>query len=304
MEDDVAEVKFRLYGRFVYAEAMQEGSDAASRVSVIAPNFDEQLFGRHQVLMSVQRGRVVFGDGATTAEPTTRLASAAPIEEAELLVWDLSGLRVTYGISASNVTLRPRSGEVLALPRLESLQGRTAELDPSALRPDANGISNAIIELTAGEGVAAPALASASVLLSTVAAARDSLLDAQQTAVRDPDTQSAIEAVPADLVEFAIPLPNGQRALTLTLTGADGTARRVTVREGTTVVFTNLCSHLHAPRTFDLEFSQYYNLLKSDPGADALIPVERPKGAMDPGPLSEGIDCIIQARIPYLESAR
>ncbi len=299
----MADIKFRFYGRFVYAEALPEGSSAASRISVIAPHFDEASFGRHQTLMNIQRGRIMFGDKATTLEPTMRLASAAPIEDAELLIWDLSGLRLTFGVSQAPVTLTPTSGEVLALPRLEALRGRAAELNPAALNAGSPGISNAVIELTAGTGVASPALVRDNVLLSTVAAVQENLLSAQQQAVRDPDTDSAIEATPADLVEFVVPLPEDRKALVMTLTGADGVARRVTVLAGTTIVITNLCSQLHAPRKFDLEFSQYYNVLTSDPGRDALIPVEPLRHVGDPGALGEGIGCDIQARIPYLDTS-
>lgn len=295
----MAQVKLRFYGRFVYAEAVREGRAAADRISVLAPNFDQQLYGRHQVLMSVQRGQVIYGNQATTFEPSMRMASDAPIYDAELMVWDVAGCQVTYGLSSSPVELVPHTGDVLALPKLESLRGRSAELDRRALRASRQGLSNAVIELSAGHGVATPVLDQAKVLLSTAAAAQDSWTRAQDTVARDPETDEQIETLPADLVEFSVPLPDGQRALTLCFAQEDGPTRRVTVREGTTVVFTNLCTRLEAPRKFDLEFLQYYSLLEGNPGLDALIPIEAASGAGGPGPLAEGEDCDIQARIQY-----
>lgn len=285
-------VTLRFYGRFVHAEA-RRGGGSAKKMSVIAPTF-EPRFGRHQTLMTIQRNQVQYGGRQTTLKPMLRTTSAGPILDAELLIWDLSGLTVAYGVS-SDVQLRTEGGDVLELRELESLRGRQASLSRSALQARVGGVANAVIEVTAGEGVARPVLEE-KVLLATEALALANMASIA-TAEKDPVTGKEIEKTPADLIEYTVTLPEERDPLlTLSFADAGGTHLGVvTVKAGATVGFSNVCSDLHTPRHFDLEFSQYYGLLQASPGTDGLIPVGLP------GALGEGIDCDIQSHITYEE---
>ena len=312
----MANVTFRFYGRFVYAEAMN-GDDPANRISAIAPNFDVKRFGKHQALMSIQRDLVDFGDDGqgTTLPPSFRMVTDRPeITDAELFVWDLSGLKVTYDLKGPvSLTEAPREESeatkdlpprrVLDLESLEALRkGPKPELALTALRSDARGRTNAIVELTAGVGVAKPIIESSVQLVkeSDAIAARDAELQAAQggkpVKVDIPvvlENGEPFKAVPADLVEFRVPLRD--RTLTLTfLNSGDEKVGVVTVKSETTVAFSNLCCDLRAPGLQDLEFSQYYQLLRTAPGPDALIPVE-----IDQTGLGEGEDCDLQARLKF-----
>jgi hypothetical protein len=318
----VASVTLRFYGRFVYAEAMKDGKPA-NKISAIAPNFDVRRFGKHQALMTIQRDQLEFGPtGAlTTLAPAFRNVSDRPeITDAEFMVWDLSGLRVTYPLSG-DVALKEETGPaaagstadhlVLDLERLEKLRGGAAPtLAPSALRPDARGRSNAVIEITAGIGVAKPVLENAIEL-----GRQAEILAAQENAevelkggtapgptdfqrVKNPTTSKVETAVPADHVEFTITLPGADKTLKLTFMNASGEpVGVVTVKEDTTVSFSNLCCDLRPVTVADLEFSQYYTLLSAAPDPNVLIPVEVTAAA--PGMLGEGQDCDIQARLSY-----
>lgn len=322
----MASVTLRFYGRFVYAEAMKDGKPA-NKISAIAPNFEVRRFGKHQALMTIQRDQLQFGPdgGLTTLPPAFRNVSDRPdILDAEFMVWDLSGLRVTYGLTGA-VTLKdePAAGfaaagaapaadhKVLDLEQLETLRGAgKPTLAPTALRPDARGgPANAVIEITAGAGVAKPVLENAIHLAreEDVIRAREAreFKDAggspaagatEIAPIKNPVTSQFETAVPADHVEFSVPLPAGVKVLTLTFLGAsDAEVGIVTVAENTTVSFSNLCCSLRPPVFEDLEFSQYYQLLSGPADTKRLIPVE----VRAPGLLSEGQDCDIQARLTY-----
>lgn len=314
----MASVTLRFYGRFVYAEAMKSAAPA-NKISAIAPNFDIKRFGKHQALMTIQRDQIEFGEegSLTTLPPTFRHVTDHPaVLDAEMLVWDLSGFRVTYDLVGA-VDLRETSRgaadanlperKVLDLEHLEELRGGAKpQIAPGALRPDVRGRSSAVVEITAGRGVARPVLESPIELAkeSDILAARAAITRAVLTGITEgpltiptiinAETKKPESAVPADLVEFVVTIPG--RVLTLSFSnGSNELVGLVTVKENTTVAFSNLCCDLRAPQFQDLEFSQYYHLLKDEPHPDVLIPVEvggRPQ-------LGEGQDCDVQARLRY-----
>jgi hypothetical protein len=309
----VAQVTLRFYGRFFYAEAMR-GETPANHISAIAPNFDTKRFGQHQCLMTIQRDRVAFGSEGelTTLQPTFRNVSNVPnIVEAETYVWDLAGLRVTYP-QRGEVSLKalPRGGgagtpdpQVLDIGQLEQLAQRGApSLAESARVPDAHGPANAIVEVTSGLGVAKP------VLEQTVQLATDTEIKRAEQAAREagagvkavdvvrtirvPGTETPVAAIPADLVEFDVPLGKEESLTLEILNGRDELAGVVTVKAGTTIAFSNLCVEIRPPQFQDMEFAQYYTLLAEAPKQDVLIPVDANRTVF-----SEGQDCDIQTRL-------
>jgi hypothetical protein len=318
--DKTANVTLRFYGRFFYAEAMRNGKPA-NRMLAIAPNFDAKLFGKHQALMTVERKQVSFGAAgeATTVQPKFRnVSDVKDITKAEYYVWDLSGLRVSYGLEGP-VSLKPQqrnkseekkhqsSGDrkVLDVAELERLMNRPKPtLVQNAFTPDASGVSNAIIEVTSGEGIAKPVLENGIELATSgeikrADAARVGGGSAVIQTIPNPGTDQPVRAVPADLVEFEVPLKAGASALRLKF--QDGSGKDVgivTVKAGTTIAFSNLCSEIRKPEFQDMEFTQYYGLLSSaPPKAEVLVPVDA--AATGGGNLSEGADCDIQARLEF-----
>jgi hypothetical protein len=302
----VASVTLRFYGRYFYAEEM----DAAGRVvkiSAIAPNFDEDKFGKHQPFMSIQRDQIVTPDeGDTTLAPTYRLATDVPaISNAELFVYDLTERRVVYDLNGDvSLDVDDRVGHptrrLLDLTELENIRkaNEPPELDDDALEVDSDGLSNAIIEVTKGDGKAKPVVEGGKIRLAKAKEA-EAIKGPEDARLAKDDKGKFVEFEPADLVEFDIKLPAGKDALTLSFIDSDKKGvGKVTVRQGTCVAFSNLCSGVRPAALPDLEFSEYYKLLDDSPGGDALVPFELPPAAG----LIEGSDCDMQVRLKYTKS--
>src|SRR5688572_28747922 len=113
--------------------------------------------------------------------------------------------------------------------------------------------------------------------------------------VRDPDTNAELTERLAESVDFTVTCEEkvlDTPVLTLTFANASGEpVGLVTVNDGATVAFSNLCAPLHEPGDHDLEFSQYYNLLETSPGPDGLVP------SYGDTALSEASPCVGKARI-------
>jgi hypothetical protein len=245
--------------------------------------------------MSVRRNALVFRDLATNAlltsvHPAFKAVTDAALEDSEIFVWDLSGMTVGYGISGS-VTLGGE--EVLDLKDIEDLAGRPApELDDAAFQTDATGKSNAIIDVTAGTGTAKRMTSgTGDYTFVTDTDARDG--DPNNDMPKEHPAGSVVKKKLADAVEFDVPLAPADGQLTLTLTDSEGAlVGKVTVTANTMVTFSNLCTPLPRHHTYDLEFTRYYELLKSARDPKQLIPREPPTPH-----LGEGADCYLQAQI-------
>jgi hypothetical protein len=317
----VAHVTLRFYGRFFYAEAMR-GNTPANLISVIAPNFDARQFGKHQTLMTIERRQVAFGVAGelTTLPPKLRnVSDVSDITRAESYIWDLSGLLVSYDLSGPvSLTELPQTqagaplaagvgdSRVLDMAELESLLQRPEPtLRADALHPSAKGISNAVITVTSGVGTATPVIENGIELatereinrVKTLARDTGGVTTASIKTIPLPGSTSPFSAVPADLVEFQVPLPADRpQVLMLQFRNSAGNeVGLVTVRDGTIVSFSNLCSEIRRPQFQDMEFTQYYSLLDGPPKPEILVPVDVTANAG--GVSSEGADCDIQARL-------
>ena len=308
-------VTLRLFGRFFYAGKMDK--DGFAKISAIAPKFDDP-FGKHRPFMTIPRHGLNFGKKGelVTRAPDLRIVSdAESMHHAELFLWDLSGLRVTYDApgsvsfeveeehhdgqegTAGHAGQAGQAGQQHAPRRLLNLDelaefggGKPPSLHPDALDPD--GRSNAIVEFTAGQGKARP-IDHGIVRLARMSDAPDIKDPTDPRLIQDQGGFVQFEA--ANLVEFKVDSPNDR--LTLSFMNEDGEPKGiVTVKSQTRVSISNLLRGLIAPMPADLEFSQYYDLLQKNPGGDALIPFEVP----NIGGLGEGPDCDFQVwlRIP------
>jgi hypothetical protein len=301
-------VTIRFHGRFVYAE--REGG-----FSVLAPRFDAP-FAPHQPLMSIAYDQLRFADDSvephrqtTTLHPMLRIATGGDgARPPQTLVWDLSGLRVSYSGSPKPATLGG-SAEVLPLDRLEKARsGPTPQLDENARRLFARGRTSAVVEVLAGSGLGVtPAdpedkakFRRAGDIKLAEMASRD-VPGVKAPVLRftpdpaDPDNHLQINV--AEWVDFTVQAGDvaGKKAtpvLTLTFSnGGDEVVGRVTVNDGATVAFSNLCAPLHEPGVDDLEFSQYYALLEASPGDDGLVPT------FGASALSESFPCVASAKV-------
>jgi hypothetical protein len=285
----VAKVTLRFFGRFVYVK-----SKSTTTIRVLAPWFPSRPFGPHQVHMSVRRNALVFrdlgtGEVLTTVRPVFKAVTDASLDDSEILVWDLSGMTISYGLSGA-VSLT--GDEVLDLKEIEQLAGRPApELDEAAFRTDDTGTSNAIIDVTEGAGTAKRlSTIEGEYTFVTESDARDGDPD-NDTEKEDKDGVKVKKKL-ADAVEFDVPL-GGQGRLTLTLKDSKKTTvGTVTVVAGTMVSFSNLCTPLPRQHTYDLEFTRYYELLKGQRAPTQLIPREPATPS-----LGEGADCYLQTQI-------
>jgi hypothetical protein len=287
----MASVTLRFYGRFVYGRSASTG-----KITVMAPVFDVVKLGHHDSLMSIRRDKLEFVAGAgmpllTTFQPKLKVVSdAANPLEAETFVWDLAGQTVSYDMDGA-VTLR-EDAFVLDLADLERRGGRTGKvIDPNALSANPAGlITSSIVKITAGDGVARSVVPDAEEYFFLTE--RDSVNGPPDTLIEDaPGTPMRRRL--ADVVEFTVTLPPEVKTLSFTFKGQSGRDERVTVQDGTTVSFSNICAKLpHLHRGDDLEFSQYYNLLSDRPGDLGIIPREPPAP-----PLGGGSDCDNKAQI-------
>ena len=288
----MAKVTLRFFGRFVYAK-----SKSTKGIRVLAPRFESEPFGPHQVHMSARRNALVFRDAVTdalltSAHPAFKAVTDASLDDSEIFVWDLSGMTVGYAVpAAGDVTLGGE--EILDLKQIEDLAGRPgAELDAAAFSTGDKGKSSAIINVTAGTGTAKRMTAgTGDYTFVTESDAQDS--DPDNDKLKERPAGTVVKKKLADAVEFDVTLDAGQGQLTLTLTDSKGaSAGTVTVPAGTMVTFSNLCTPLPRHHTYDLEFTRYYDLLKSARDPKQLIPREPPTPH-----LGEGADCYLQAQI-------
>lgn len=290
----MADVTLRFFGRFFYAVPSTPGT-----IQAMAPKFEDG-FTAHQTHMSIRRDKLVWTDtpgGAvqTTVAPTFKAVTDAALSASELFVWDLSNRRVSFDVDGG-----PSLGgsELLDFAFLESLGSRPAPtLKSAALEIGAAGLSNAIVDVSAGTGVP---------LRMVSTAGQHAFVTKEDAQDMDPDNDQELEDPPgsgkparralADSVEFTVPLPGKQTTLKLTLKDDAGTVvGQVTVKADTVVSFSNLCPPLPRVQTYDLEFSRYYDLLASGPSSDdQVIPKEPPTTS-----LGEGADCWVQARITH-----
>ena len=318
-------VTLRFYGRFFYAEKIEGAT--TKKISAIAPKFEKNQ--KHRPFMIVQRQQLVYGaDGSMTSglapiRTVSGLASDLPnIAADELFMWDLSGLRVTYGLSGT-VSLTVEHDDhaqpigagadhahprrvLLDLAELEQLRGGPPpEFDEDQLEPGDH--SNAVVELTAGAGRArAFPQHDGHFGKIRLAKAKDAPKivkpeDSDPRLIRDQN--GIVEFEPADLIEFKVEYPD-QEHFTLSFRKGDATIEsgKVTVEPGSLVAFSNLLCGSSEPMSADLEFSQYYELLKDEPTeGDELIPIElshSPSVVVEHA-LMEGSDCDLQARLKY-----
>jgi hypothetical protein len=297
-------VTIRFHGRFVFAR--RDGG-----FSALAPHF-EAPFAPHRALMSIPFDQLKFFDddhGAsrkqiTTLHPMLRIASGGDAKTPQVLIWDLSGLRVRYSATPSPATLGG-VGRIIGLDELEAARKATTapRLVDSALEPDSRGRTSAVIEITGGRGVGFTPITT----LSRFVDGGDArLVDLKEkglgtaapnlTFVPDPaDDNQDLKALLAESVDFAVDATQDAEGPVLTMSFANASGEvvgEVTVRDGGVVAFSNLCAPLHEPSDHDLEFSQYYRLLQTSPGDDGLIPSND-----DPGALSEQFPCVTAAQI-------
>jgi hypothetical protein len=297
-------VTIRFHGRFVFA-----GHD--NGFSVLAPHFDAP-FAPHRALMSIPFDQLKFFNvdagsnrkQITTLHPMLRIAERGDAKTPQVLIWDLSGLRVTYSTAPGPATLGG-DARVIELSTLEAARhaSRAPRLADSALKPDARGRTSAVIEIAGGEGVGITPLTTNSKFVNGGHArlaelAQKGLATAAPVLsfVPDPaDENQDLKALLAESVDFAVEATQDAEGPVLTMSFANASGEvvgLVTVRDGAAVAFSNLCAPLHEPSDNDLEFSQYYNLLQDSPGDDGLIPSND-----DPGGLSEQFPCVTATRI-------
>ena len=295
-------VTIRFHGRFVYAAS--EGG-----FSVLAPKFDPP-FAPHQPLMSIPFDHLQFFDNdteprtqITTLDPMLRIATGGGAKTPQVLVWNLAGLRVTYSGAPQPATLAG-AAKVPELSLLEQARsGPPPSLSDRAHRLDEEGLINALVEVVAGAGVGLTPL---DIDAKFVSGGDARLLDMEARGVPgikaptlnfapDPGNAKAdLKMMVAESVDFTLKPQDraeGGLVLTMTFTNAGGKiVGRVTVKDGSTVAFSNLCAPLHESGDHDLEFSQYYNLLQVSPGDDGLVP------SYGASALSEAFPCVGSAQ--------
>jgi hypothetical protein len=289
----VAYVTLRFYGRFVLAQKHVNGKPKDT-VSFLAIRF-QPPFRPHHVAMAAPRN--VVSTKKTKKPPTLRLMAAGDAKVTEHLVWDLAGCDVTPEARGS-LSIKPENASVTIanLKDLESLQGRNAVLDQRNLHASPRGSVSAAIQVSAGQG--------------TLRQVFPEICNFVPMDKKKPAVVSKVKL--ADVVDIRIDLPKGRHELKLHLRHGRApslvtiqtiNAAGVPSSKGTaTVTFTNLCSCVPRFEKFDLEFGQYYELLKppiqsgvgkSKSGArsDRLIPDPVPHGGEvgdcnDPGFIS------------------
>jgi hypothetical protein len=297
----------RFCGRFVFAR------HADGTYSVLAPSFDLP-FEAHRALMSVPQNSLKYFDRdkpiglpptqITTLQPLMRVASHTDPLNPQVLVWDVAGLHVSYTAAApANVTLTNVKGELIDLATVEKVRTHPAappaiELRPESLRANDCGVTTAVIAISRGTGTVKTACDTEEAFVDGGAAmvadlkARHPNVKIEGDPVKakeDPNNPgSAFMRLPAEIVDFSMSGQAGPDGpvLTLRLTNNKGDlAGLVSVRDGATISFSNLCASIREPGDSDLEFRRYYALLQTPPGDAGLVPHE-------PTTLSEGPCCI------------
>lgn len=285
----MGQVTFRFHGRFLHVQHLTDTLQPA-KISVVAPRFPANAMGVHQPLMSINHRDVVFQGGnpksaVTTRNPSFRVLTDRSDDDAQLLVWDLTGLTVRYrGSGTSQVGLE---AAVPNLAALEDNENRSAALKVEALDPGQEILSNAVIEMFAeGSGIAK---SSARYKFSQ----EDKAKEGVPTPVLKKGTKTDLESSPPELVDFSVDVPPiGDQWIVLEFFNGPGNpVGQIGVRANRTVCFSNNCPTLHETPETDLEFSRYYDLLaKHDP--EALIPF-----LPQPARLTEGVPCYLQSGI-------
>jgi hypothetical protein len=290
----VADVTLRFYGRFVLAQK-QIGGKARGAVTFLAPRF-KAPFRAHKIMMSAPRS--VVSTRKTKRAPTLRLMAAGNPQVTEHFAWDLSGCDVTPSTRGPvNIVPATASVTIANLKELERLQGRPAVLDRKNLRGSARGSVSAAIKVSGGDAIL-----------------RQVFPEFTDFVPLDKKRPAVVRKVQlADVVDVQIKLPKGSQEMKIRL--KQGRASSVvtiqTINASGTpsptgsaiVTFTNLCSQIPRSERFDLEFGQYYELLKggkvssagrtrSSTRPDRLIPNPVPAGG-------EVGDCNEGALIPY-----
>jgi hypothetical protein len=277
-------VSLRFYGRFAFVEERDINTNAAiGKITALAPSYNGSP-DPHEAIMWIRRDSVVTTNGAgaplTNLAPSHRLVSDGPIKQSECFVWDLSGR--TVQVRDRQIAELPNDHGIADLAFLENDQGRAAVFDKAFLLVSKTGPISAAIRLagTGSTGVAFPGPCD----FVTLATANAGNL----TAPADLQGPGGLTFQFADFVEFQIGL-NEVRAtarnpplLTLDLTdpGAASFTNQIIVQAATpvTIGFSNRCATLPKSPDFDLEFAEYYKLLKNPP-TDPLIPREIRTGA-------------------------
>jgi hypothetical protein len=286
-----------------------DGNKPTGKIAAIAPRFSLPGLDSHQSLMSIRRDQLVYRNHLTEVRPLLRKIddSTAANDSAPLfiewLVWDLAGCHVKYDV-IGNAKVEGFD-QFLNLLKLEQLQGRDhAAFSEAALAPGQRGRSSAVIMLSAGQGTASHVLPDSIRTEVTLYTSRDASNNSTDHPV--PNADDPLKLDPCDILDVAVDLPKNQDTLTITLTRSDGSHGKITVATQRrdpvtgvvtefvpTVCFSHLCSQLPAPRPFDLEFAQYYDMLKTNPHDNALVPYEGPTAGSVEG------DCDFPAMIDY-----
>jgi hypothetical protein len=293
-------VTLRFHGRFMYTLKKETG-----HLTVIAPTFPSEgpnKFAEHEMLMAIPLSQVMFfateedkklKRSRTTLQPKHRVASHEDAENPQIVVWDIGGRHVSYdapgGLTLpkddkSNVTLN-----VLELVKLEAIRNPSAvvRLDGNALNL-ADSRTNSLFDVSSGVCTAVGENAGINLVSRAQAKAGRGV-----TLVPDPaDKSQTAEFSAAELLTVDVtPHKNDDGDFDyLTLQFVAGQEKKtVTVKDGATVAFSNLCAEFVPPENTDLEFGRYYDLLSDPPGDDRLLPHDG-TGA------SEGACCVCAAQ--------
>jgi hypothetical protein len=278
-------VTLRFQGRFMHVQK-------AGVTSVVAPRFPH--VEAHHPFMSIRHSGVLFAQGKqrrTTLEPSYRILSDDASIDAQVVVWDLTGLQVQIDSKPSRAAgVAGRNCEVASLQDLEKNEGRKAALNVNALKPG-DGLANAVIDLFGA------AEADASPQVPTYFFSKEDVAVTAPKKVLKKGTKQDLTIRPADRVEYVAQLMDS----TLTLSFFDASNARVglvRVKSGAVVCFSNWCPKISDTPDVDLEFSRYYDLLEThNPGA--LVPfMDIGQSSSGAAPrLAEGIPCYQQAKI-------
>jgi len=278
-------VTLRFQGRFLHVQ--RKGV-----TSVVAPRFPH--VEAHHPFMSIKHSGVLFAQGKqrrTTLEPTYRILSDDPSVDAQVVVWDLTGVQVRIDSKPSrSAGVKGHDCEVASVQALEKNEGRKAELHFDSLKPG-DSLTNTVIDLFG------PAEAQAGPQVPTYFFSKEDVAVTKPRKVLKKGTKKELTIRPADRVEYEAQLLEP----TLTISAFDATGARlglVRVKSGAVVCFSNWCPKISDMPEVDLEFSRYYDLLQThNPGA--LVPFmdvgESATGALPR--LTEGIPCYQQSRI-------
>jgi hypothetical protein len=292
-------VTLRFHGRFIYSRKASGGP-----LKVIAPTFPppkkdgDPVFNRHDTLMTVPLNDVLFTTKLaqnvplTTLQPKFRVASHTDPAHPQIVVWDVGGLHVSYEADGKLDIPSQPGFEILSLSKLESVRDPKAHAKVDGMLSVGDGRTNGVIEVSAGAATFGGGAGQVTFVRLADVKGGGALQD-----VNDPAATQAtpLTATPAELATFAVTPPPAITATAdtfLVLRFADASGlRMVTVRDGATVSFSNLCAPFVAPtlpRT-DLEFGRFYDLLAEPPGDDRLIPHDGTGG-------SESACCVCAAQ--------